>query len=80
MEAHDLYGGIALERPANGGGIEAAGDRLAAVRRNGKGTHRSAVAAQLGMCCAKHKRKQCEGEAQTFDATEHHATPVKPAI
>ena len=47
VEAQHLLGGVARERPADRGRIEAAGERRRAVGRNRDRAHRSAMAAQL---------------------------------
>jgi len=47
VKAQHLLGGVAFQRPANGGRVEAAGHGSGAVRRNRERPHRPAMAAQL---------------------------------
>ena len=49
VEAQHLGGGVLLQRPADGGRVEAAGQRRLAVGRDRERPHRPAMAAQLRM-------------------------------
>ena len=71
MKAHHLLGHVALKRPTDGGGIETAGDGLAAVRRDRQRTHRAAMAAQLRLRRGEGERQQQEGKGKAFDTKRH---------
>ena len=58
VEAKNLLGSIAGQRPADRGCIETARDRVRSVRRNCQRLHRPAVTAQLSLRSTEGERTQ----------------------
>jgi hypothetical protein len=75
VEPHHLLGGIARERPADRGLVEAARDRGLAVGRDHERAHRPAMAAQL-RACGRRRRDRGECEHDELGGATHHHLPA----
>ncbi len=81
VEAQHLLGGVALQRPADRRGVEAAGNRLRAVGRDRERPHRPAVPAQLGVGSARRKQQSaCKNSNDRHEARRFRLPSPREAV